>query len=194
MERKFMTLYHHEGSYFKFEADMIAHKPGSPTFSAWVGRYIEAYNYVERQSSSLNKGTVAMMNVNNGAIAVKSFGSKVGLSNLQKADAVRTYLKSHGGVMEIEVHDIPGIGTSGATPKHVERLLLFDCGMAGVAGPRVTAMQYLNHDSANPAASQREFKISSFARMTQPDHGLREIPAPSSVSFANPTMVAGEYR
>ena len=190
---QFTTLWHHDNTYWKFEANMFSHKPGSGTFQAWARRYSEAYNYATGQPKGISKGNVKLFDLKGNKLGKNAIINKPGLSMPQKSEATREYLKKNGGILEVEVHDIPGITVSGGGGKHVERLLLFKCGLVGGA-KFVTAMQYLNVNTSNPENTwEREFKTSSFSRMDQPTRGLTEIPTPSDVGQPNPIIVAGEY-
>jgi len=188
---RFTTLWHHQGTYWTFEHNMFDLKPTSPTFHAWSMRYIDAYNFVTGNYHQGYKGSVTMHDVNGRVINNTAMGKKTGLTDPQKAEATRSYLKSNGGILEVEIHDVPAIGIK-TKGKHVERLLLFECGLAG--GRHISAMQYLDVNTDNPQDTwKREFKISSFSRMDQPHHGLRLIPTPLDVATAKPGLNPGMY-
>lgn len=190
---KFTTLDHKAKTYWIHENNMFTQKPGSPTFSAWSARYIQAYNYVTKGESFCKKGSVAFYNVKGTAITKKDLGNKPDATDMQKAEIIRSYLKSKGGIIEAVVHDIPSIVIGNNDQKHIERLLLFNIGMAGGV-VRLRAMQYVNMDASKPRPTwARECKLSTFSRMDQNTQGLKQVETPSQVKDANPTLVHGEF-
>lgn len=63
--------------------------------------------------------------------------------------AIQDYLKRNGGILKIEVYDIPGIAVQPGKTKDIERVLIFNCGVKGM-GPRVKTWQHLKVNSGQP--------------------------------------------
>jgi len=188
----FTTVDHNARTFWEFEHDMIELKPGSPTFQGWTMRYIQAYNNVVGNGHGLNKGANAFLrDTNDRAIGRTALGKTNLTDNIEKAKAVRSYLKSNGGILDMLVIDVPSMLISKINlDKHLERLLLFNC---SVGDKHITAMQYIDFDQAH-RPWKREFKISSFSRMTQDHHGFARVDTPTSVSGPNNAFGPGLYR
>jgi hypothetical protein len=141
--------------YWEFVGNMYTRKPDSPTMAVWAQRYFRAYLHAHNTpfvgSFGKQKGHSKLFDNNGAPVAGTKLGTHAGVAAQNKA--VRDYLKSNGGILEIEVHDIPNVlKPTGGKIKNVERILSFDCGVTGI-GPRVKAWQYVKLDSAQPATS-----------------------------------------
>jgi hypothetical protein len=147
-EQIFM-IEHHSSKWWQFSANMYRHNPCSQTLIIWAKRYIEAYNAACGRPPSV-KGSSKLFNKNGQLVTAKQLGDAA--TPLQKAEAVRNYLKSNSGIMEITIHDIPSINIPDRNT-HKERLLVFDCGFAG-GGPRFRGTQYLDLDGSKDASAR----------------------------------------
>jgi hypothetical protein len=122
---------HHKNEWWEFETNMYTHNPSSNTLMVWTRRYIEAYNSAANlRSTAINmKGSSKLLDKRGEAVPVEELGANITDDNT-KADAVRNYLKKHGGILAIEIHDIPSINIPRGN-EHKERLLVFNCGIEG---------------------------------------------------------------
>ena len=182
---------HHNRKAWVFDTNMYAHNPTSNTLVVWAERYIEAYLYATNQPPHAPKGNVQLNTLLGQRVTAQALG---GTSNdgAERADIVRSYLKRHGGVFIIEIHDIPGINTpTGA--EHKERLLLFNVGVEG-GSLRSRAEQYLNVLGGKPVNTwQREFVNDGWRRARLNTTGLTVGPPPPLVANPRqPTFMAGE--
>jgi hypothetical protein len=72
---------------------------------------------------------------------------------------VQKYLQRNGGILEIKVHDIPGISLASGNDRDIERVLIFNCGVKGM-GPRVKAWQHLAIDTSQQRTQwTHDFKL-----------------------------------
>ncbi|TCJ14933.1 hypothetical protein EZJ19_08595 [Parasulfuritortus cantonensis] len=181
---------HHKGESWVFEANMYQHNPLSKTLEIWAKRYVEAYDNAAGQPDTTIKGSSKLMDKNGRPVPVAAL--ERGLTDDgDKADAVRDYLKRHGGVMFIEIDDIPSINHP-KNGEHKERLLIFNCGVVG-GGPRTKAIQYLNVDAARPKINwTRRFDLSHTLTHLNTT-GFRRVLPPPLVSMPRaPVFVSGE--
>lgn len=187
---RFMMKHHHSGQWWEFEHNMFELKPGSKTFESWTGRYFAAYDNAGGVNS-LEKGSSKLFNKHGAPVGINDLGRNIS-GNKEKADAVRAYLKKHGGILEVQVHDIPGINER--PNEHNERLLIFNCGLVGGGGMRFRGEQYLDVNAAVPKHSWgRTFKIGGGHTWTT--RGLTKIAAPANVSTpGEQVMFPGEYK
>ncbi|HZH04356.1 MAG TPA: hypothetical protein VEY30_11260, partial [Myxococcaceae bacterium] len=149
-----ITMKEHEKSeWWEFRTNMYAHNPSSATLLVWPQRYLRAYGSVHNEFST-GKGSVKLLKSNGQAVTPAELGTAA--TNGDKTKKVQDYLKKHGGIMEIEVHDIPSIlkPKAGET-MHKERMLIFDCGLAG-GGPRYKGWQYLEVDGKTQPNTWRQ--------------------------------------
>jgi hypothetical protein len=121
--------------------------------AVWAQRYFRAYLHAHNTPYAAwdgsQKGHSKLFDSHGIAVSGQTLGTHAGEAAQNKA--VRDYLKSRGGILEIEVHDIPNIIKPViGTPKHVERVLIFNCGVTGM-GPRAKGWQHINVDSSQPA-------------------------------------------
>jgi len=147
---------------WEFRGNMYTHKPASPTVAVWAQRYHRAYWHAHGQAypDSRAKGHSKLFDMKGSPVTGATLG-KVPPGNFtsltspeqgsiygKQNAAVQEYLKKNGGILEIEVHDIPSIlrPTNSGKAKNVERLLTFNCGVTGT-GPRVQAWLYSKVDS-----------------------------------------------
>lgn len=141
-----------DGTRWEFAGNMYKHKPGSPTVAVWGQRYFRAYLDAHRTpySSPTAKGHSKLLD--NGGMPVP--GAKLGTHATKEAQnaAVRDYLKRNGGILQIEVHDIPGITVTPGKARDIERVLIFNCGVVGM-GQRVKCWQHLRINTSQPQTS-----------------------------------------
>ena len=135
---------------------MYQHNPTSQTLKIWARRYIEAYNDVMNQPY-VHKGESKLLNRHGQPVRVPDL--RQGLTDPQdKANAVRSYLQRNGGILNIEIHDVPAISTP-KNGEHKERLLVFNCGIAG-SRMKLSAEQFIEVNAAVPQHQwQREFNV-----------------------------------
>ena len=141
-----------KGEHWSFTGNMYTRKPDSPTMAVWAQRYFRAYLDAHHQAfvafGGKQKGHSKLFDKNGAAVTGQALGTHVGEAAQNKA--VQDYLKRNGGILEIEVHDIPNVlkPTAGKAKK-VERVLIFDCGVTGI-GPRAKGWQHIKMDSTQP--------------------------------------------
>ena len=128
---------------------MYKHKPGSPTVAVWGQRYFRAYLDAHHMpyASATAKGHAKLLDKSGMPVPGAKLGTHVGMDAQNKA--VKNYLKHHGGMLEIEVHDIPGISLVPGNTRNIERVLIFNCGVTGM-GPRVPCWQHIKIDTTQP--------------------------------------------
>jgi hypothetical protein len=148
-----------KGERYEVVANMYAHKPASPTVAVWGQRYFRAFldakgtpftGNIKGHSKLLDKNGVAVK-----ANALPTCGPKE-FDKMNKA--VQDYLKRNGGILEIEVHDIPGIALEAGKARDLERVLIFNCGVTGL-GARVKAWQHIRIAPTHPMGSTRRFEL-----------------------------------
>lgn len=178
---------HHKGEWWEFETNMYTHNPLSVTLMVWPRRYLEAYANTANVPSGAApnmKGSCKLLDKRGMAVQGKELGLNINDNN-KRSDAVRNYLKKHGGILAIEIHDIPSINIPTGN-EHKERLLVFNCGVVG-GSLRLQAEQYLNVDAAQPQGNWgRRFNMTWMESWATT--GLRKVAAPSGV--ANPRAPA----
>jgi hypothetical protein len=170
---------HHKNEHWVFQTNMYTHNPMSKTLEIWPKRYIEAYNDVSNAPFS-GKGYAKLLSKLGMRLPYGALKSGI-TNNSKKADEVRNYLKRNGGMLEIQIHDIPSINKPAPTDNtHKERLLNFDCGIVG-GGQRYRAQQYLNVVAGQPVQNwERKFQLNW--PLGFKSTGLNKVPAPGSVS------------
>ncbi|HVU65175.1 MAG TPA: hypothetical protein VHC70_14430 [Phycisphaerales bacterium] len=185
---KFIMKEHHNGDWWEFESNMYEHNPCSNTLKIWAGRYIHAYKHAMGRPDLGTKGSSKLLTASGSPVAAKDLTQNLS-DGKAMADAVRSYLKSNGGILEITIHDIPSINKPKGA-EHKERLLKFRCGIVG-GGQTFTGEQYLDVDAAKPESSWlRDF---SAAHPTFSTGTLKKVPAPASVSSVRaPNFLGGE--
>jgi hypothetical protein len=185
---KFIMKEHHNGTWWEFEANMYEHNPCSNTLKIWAGRYIHAYKAAMGLPDLATKGSSKLLKSNGGPITPKDLKPSLSLDS-EKANAVRDYLKSNGGFLEITIHDIPSINRPKATD-HKERLLQFKCGVV-LGTTSWQGEQLLNLNGATHESTwTRDFSASHPAFNTT---GLTQVAAPTMVSNPRkPCFMPGE--
>jgi hypothetical protein len=175
-----------KGQWWQFVMDQYDRNPHSPTFSTWVNRYIYAYDGVRRQQYATEDATNLLFNKNGQPLPPDTFPRLN--TPKEKADAVRSYLKRHGGIMTVTVVDKPGINKPQAgSGVHKNRILTFDCGLRGV-GARVRAVQSLVVDASQPKSSWVRSCALTNAFPQARVGGLRKVTPPDDVSILKPFM------
>ena len=143
-----------KGEHWSFMGNFYTRKPDSPTMSVWAQRYFRAYLQAQNMPfvafGGKQKGHSKLFDLKGLPVSGQTLGTHNGEANQNKA--VQNYLKKNGGIMEIEVLDIPNVlkPTPGKV-KHIERVLVFNCGVTGM-GPRAKGWQHIRMDSAQPEA------------------------------------------
>jgi hypothetical protein len=166
-----------KGEHWHFSGNLYTQKPDSPTMAVWAQRYFRAYLHARGQpfnDSGRQKGLSRIFDRNGTPAQGAMLGNHVAVTDQNKA--VQDYLKRNGGILEIEVHDIPCLlkATMGKD-KNIERILIFNCGVTGL-GPRVQAWQHLRMDSSKPEAEwYYNFQMGSGAPGLKTT-GLRVVP------------------
>ena len=181
------------GTWWQYVGDQYARNPGSPTFFTWVSRYIYSYDAVRAGSYGADDPN-CLYDHNGRQLPRDTFGP-LG-TDQERADAVRTYLQRHGGVMKVIVVDKPGINKPerGTLPAvHKNRILTFDCGLRGF-GPRVRAVQHLTVDSSVGEGQWfRECELGGTSRPFSTE-GMRKVQPPPDVTNVKPRRVEpGKY-
>lgn len=177
-----------KGQRWELNKNMYELKPASPTVAVWGQRYYRAYLAAKGQMPGGNiKGHAKLFDKNGLAVAGKALPD-FGKGEYAKInDAVRDYLKKHGGGLEIKVHDIPGIGITD-DPRDVERVLIFNCGVSGM-GPRVKAWQHIR---INGDVKSKDFQMNGNAPGLKTT-GLTLDPTPYA-AVPNPTPAEGAVK
>lgn len=181
---------HHKSETWVFQTNMYTHNPASKTLLVWCQRYLRAYDFLEGKQSN-EKGYVKLFNSDGSPLSDNAI--ELGIENKStKADKIRTFLKKNGGILEIQVHDIPSINRPDQnSTDHKERVLNFDCGIEGSTS-RYRAQQYLVVDGSKDD-SQWVRKFSADWPLGIKTTGLTKVDAPASVSNPrDPLFMAGE--
>jgi insecticidal toxin complex protein TccC len=168
---------HGEGETWVFDTNMYTHNPTSKTLEVWPKRYIVAYDAAGGQGAPI-KGYCKLLS-KTGA-PVKAAELDKAKDDAGKADAVRKYLKSKGGILELQIHDIPSINKP-EKGERKERLLLFNVGVEG-GGAKVKAYQYLDVDGDKPAGQWVRKAGTGWAVSGLKTTGLKKVAPPSLVS------------
>jgi hypothetical protein len=172
-----------KGEWWQYVGDQFARDPNSQTFMSWVGRYNYAH-FAVRQGRYGPDETVRLFDKNGGQLPRDTFPS-LNDRPKEQADAVRNYLKQHGGIMDVMVVDKPGINKPTETSVHKERILTFDCGLQN-SGVRVHACQHLVVDGSVP---EGQWKRECVLQMVSPPFqttGLRRMDPPPDVTIVKP--------
>ena len=149
--------------YWEFHGNMYTRKPDSPTMGVWAQRYFRAYLHAQnrpyRSHGDKQKGHSKLFDKNGAQVPGSALGKHDTMPEQNKA--VQDYLKRHGGILEIEVHDIANVLKPAAgKAKRVERVLAFNCGITGT-GTRVKAWQYIRMDALQPDTWIYKFQTAS---------------------------------
>jgi len=180
-------------TWWQFIGDQYARCPNSPTFGFWKARYPTAYDSATKGLYGPNHKV--RLYDRNGAQLARTALPRVN-GSAEEANAVRSYLKNNGGIMEIDVQDTPAIQKPDGTDRtiHKYRILTFDCGLAG-GGPRVAAIQHLVVDATLPEGRwSRECKVGTVSRPFSTT-GMNKINPPADVTALKPFMPSpGAYQ
>ncbi len=181
-----LMMNHGAGEWWVHSGDQYARNPKSVTFKTWGNRYITACDSVWYQEGP--GYAVKLYDVNGRPLPKTALGATKHKLDKAKADAVRTYLMSHGGIMEVEITDKPAIlrPEAGATV-HKERLLTFDCGLRGM-GPRVKAYQYIHIDSSTDASTWKREVVYSDITPPYSTAGLTKVAPGDDVTVLRPAV------
>ncbi len=181
-----------DGEWHEYELNMYTLKPNSKTLEIWSRRYIEAYlkAFGRPTSPAVLKGSSTLLDKS--GMPVPGTRLEKNLSDGGKqADAVRSYLKRYGGILSIEVHDIPSISLPLQANRHTERLLIFNVGVENGA-LRQQAEQYLNVDANTPQANWTQHFALNWAKSWS-SRGLRKVQAPGNLTTpVAPVWKSGE--
>lgn len=137
---------------WSFVGNLYTRKPDSPTMEVWAQRYFRAYLHAHNTPyvsfGGKQKGHSKLFDENGHPVG----GNKLG-THEDKEDqnaAVQEYLSKNGGILEIEVHDIPNvIKPAVGQKKNMERVLIFNCGVTGSV-LRARGWQHIKVDSSLP--------------------------------------------
>lgn len=146
-------------------------------------RYLAAYRVAASVTPVVAdnaKGTAQLLAKDGKPIPVATLGAGLATPEAQ-VKAVRDYLQSRGGILEVQIHDIPSISLPLRDEANTERLLIFNCGLVGVTTNRVRAEQLLIVNHAQPKASwTQSFKIG--AGHDWATRGYNKVATPAGVS------------
>lgn len=181
---------HKAGEHWTFTTNMYEHNPLSKTLEVWAKRYVAAYAHAAGTPDPLMKGSSVLVDTRGQPVPIAKIGKGI-FDKTKQADAVRAYLKGHGGGLDIRIDDIPSINIP-RNGEHKERLLIFDCGVVG-GGPRTKAIQYLVVDQAVQKSQwTRRFDL-AWTMTGLKTTGLKVVSAPASVSAPRtPVFATGE--
>jgi hypothetical protein len=179
---------HGKGETWVFDTNMYAHNPLSRTLEVWPQRYLVAYD-LARGGHGAAKGYSKLLTKSGAAVKAKDL-EKVNDPKGQ-ADAIRDYLSTKGGMLEIQIHDIPSIRVPKAGERK-ERLLLFNIGLVG-GGGKVKAYQYLDVDGDKPSSEWERKAGTGWGVSGMKTTGLEKVQPPSNVAAkAGATFAPGE--
>lgn len=185
-----MFVDHGKSEYWEFSGNFYERKPDSPTMAVWAQRYFRAYLNAHRQpftgSFGESKGHSKLFDAKGIPVTPQALGTHPTIDAQNKA--VQKYLKDRGGMLEIEIHDVPAVlkapGPSGR--KNVERVLIFNCGVEG-GGQRAKGWQYIKMDTSEPKTSWTyNFQTAGSAPGVKTT-GLKKVPDPTPQSDLLPT-------
>lgn len=117
-------------SKWQFQTDMYEHNPTSRTFSSWLNRYVEAYNFAKSKDKGLFNGNVRIYKKNMEPVGVNDIRSAG--APIEKVKNIQNFLSRNGGVIEITITDFPQI-LKREIAENKERKLTFDIGFKGKA-------------------------------------------------------------
>ena len=172
---------------WEFSGNFYTQKPDSPSMAVWAQRYFRAYLHAHNTpfQASNKKGHSKLFDLQGMPVKGAALGTHVGEAKQNKA--VQDYLKSRGGILEIEVHDIPNmLKPVAGKEKRVERVLIFNCGVTGM-GPRAAGWQHIKMDSTQPPTSWLyKFQMGGGAPGVKTT-GLTKVPDPTPKGDLLPT-------
>ena len=167
---------HHNNETWVFDTNMYTHNAGSATLLIWPKRYFVAYD-TAHGGGNFGKGASKLLAKNGSAVKAKDL-AKAG-NDKDKAEAVREYLRTKGGILEIEIWDIPCIRMPDAGV-HKERVLLFNIGVIG--SPHVKAYQYLDVDGDKPTSQWVRKHGMGWGVSGFKTTGMKKVSPPSDVT------------
>lgn len=185
MKKEFATMEWHE-----YEMNQYALKPTSKTTLVWCRRYWDAYcRAAGGTSDALMKGSSRLRSKDGKPVPIAEL--RAGLTKPKdQAKAVRDYLKSNGGFLDIEIHDIPSISNPRAATTNTERLLIFNIGVEGNNNLRLRAEQHLKVNGAEPKASwTQSLKVGTGQGHTWATRGFQKVPAPANLTTPSPVAL-----
>lgn len=175
------------GTWWEFETNMYTHKPNSGTVWIWMRRYLEAYQRAAGLGPSEEriKGSSQLLAKDGKPVPLATLGA--GLATREaKVKAVRDYLKNSGGILDIEIHDIPSLTLPLKDGDIKERVLIFNCGLVGVSSNRVRGEQLLIANQTQPKDTWTQSLKVGGAGHEWSTRGLRKVDAPSGVKTPIP--------
>lgn len=169
----------------EYELNMYTLKPQSLTLNIWSRRYWDAYCRAAGGASDplgRVKGSSRLRAKDGRSVPLTELGA--GLTEPKdQVRAVREYLKSKGGFLDIEIHDIPSIALPLSPNTSTERLLIFHVGVEGNNNLRLHAEQYLKVSSAEPKARwTQSLKVGAGQGHTWATTGLKKVTAPANLT------------
>ena len=169
---------------------MYTLKPQSYTLMVWARRYIEAYVGAMGQPSAVlqMKGSSRLLDKKGESVAAADLPANLATAK-EQADAVRSHLKKHGGILLIEIHDIPSISLPLTAGEKTERLLIFDVGLEG-GDKRMKAEQYLRIDETQPTNTWTQSFMWDGGH-TWASRGLTKVAAPANLVTPLPPLFSG---
>lgn len=134
---------------WSFTGNFYKRKPDSPTMAVWAQRYFRAYLNAKgtpyEAFGNKQKGYSKLYDLNNNPVSIQALETVEGFDKQNRA--VQDYLKKNGGILEIQVHDVPSVFKPvGGAHKKIERVLAFNCGVTGFAN-RARGWQHISIDS-----------------------------------------------
>lgn len=142
----------HNQECWSFNGNLYTRKPDSPTMEVWAQRYFRAYLHAHNTPymslGRREKGHSKLFDKNGAPVSAKNLGTHNDMAG-QNA-AVQEYLRKNGGILEIQVHDVPNIiKPSAGQTRNIERILVFSCGVTG-GGLRAKGWQHIKINSSLP--------------------------------------------
>lgn len=110
---------------WQFSTNMFRHNQHSRTFFPWRYRYVEAYHFSKHRHKKFFHGMTRLYDVNRLPVSPDELPFAAGID--KQIDAVKEYLTTHGGILEVMITDVPRLRVSD-NPVHKERVVNFDLG------------------------------------------------------------------
>ncbi|MDI1444689.1 hypothetical protein [Polyangium sp. 6x1] len=184
-------------TWWEVSVDQYARNPGSPNFAPWIARYREGYRSAVGMPGSVIRGGAQLFHRRGGDANPRT--QNVNTADDQ-AEASRRYLGKKGGILTIEIHDVPSIGLSGEWDVK-ERYLFFTLGVQGGTVWR-RVRQHLRVDkSLPPDLWTRTLEVEPLEPGVQPawetnvdTTGFTRVDPPAHLTQVNqPLLVGGEF-
>jgi len=177
-----------KGEHWSFSGNFYTRKPDSPTMAVWAQRYFRAYLNAHgtpfQAFGGKQKGHSKLFDKN----GIPVTGAKLGMATGEAAQnkIVQDYLRRNGGILEIEVHDIPNVlKPAPGKNKDVERVLIFNCGVTG-GGPRAQGWQHIIMRTSDERNWTYNFQLGTGAPGLKTT-GLKVVPDPTPRGDLLPT-------